>query len=185
MSSPLPQSRVRVQRIAEAAVERARLTVVPRQRLRAPRVPFVTLVSLILLAGVVGLLMFNTSMQQNAFAASALEEQAADLRSQQQALEAEVEEKRDPQWVGEWCRKNGCVLPTSPEFLQLDGTGGGRVLGADGDAAPPATPFDPSLPAASKPAELVPDTIKVIQEPQNKAKRKKSDTRAQRAGNAR
>ena len=66
MSTPLPHSRVRVQRIAEAAVERARLTVVPRvRRSRSPRVPFVTLVSLLLLGGVVGLLMFNTTMQQN------------------------------------------------------------------------------------------------------------------------
>ena len=54
MSSPLPQSRVRVQRIAEAAVERARLTVVPRLGSEAPRVPFVTLVSLLLVAGVGG-----------------------------------------------------------------------------------------------------------------------------------
>ena len=74
MSSPLPQATPRrVQRIAEAAVERARLSVVPRVRRRAPRVPFVTLVSLVLLGGVVGLLMFNTSMQQNACAAPSLE----------------------------------------------------------------------------------------------------------------
>ena len=95
MSSPLPQGRLRVQRIAEAAVERARLTVVPRtRRVRAPRVPFVTLVSLILVAGVVGLLMFNTSMQQNAFKASALEMQAADLQARQQTLETELDKLR-------------------------------------------------------------------------------------------
>ena len=44
----------RVPRIAEAAVERARLTVVPRRRTRAPRVPFVALVSLLLVSGVAG-----------------------------------------------------------------------------------------------------------------------------------
>ncbi len=45
----------------EAAVERARLSVVPhRRRVRAPRMPFVTLVSLVLLGGIVGLLCFNT-----------------------------------------------------------------------------------------------------------------------------
>ena len=62
MSSPAVQPRIRsrVPRIAEAAVERARLTVVPRRRTRAGRVPFVALVSLVLLGGVVGLLLFNT-----------------------------------------------------------------------------------------------------------------------------
>ncbi len=46
-SSTAPQLRSRLPRIAEVAVQRARLTVVPRPRTRprAPRVPFVTLVS--------------------------------------------------------------------------------------------------------------------------------------------
>ena len=55
----------------EAAVDRARLTVVPhRRRVRAPRMPFVTLVSVVLLGGIVGLLCFNTQMQQASFAAT-------------------------------------------------------------------------------------------------------------------
>ncbi len=44
------QARTRLPRIAETAVERARLTVVPRRRPRAPRVPFMILVSLVLSA---------------------------------------------------------------------------------------------------------------------------------------
>ena len=48
MSSPALQPRTRVTRIAQEAVDKARLTVVPRVRTRAPRVPFVTLVSLVL-----------------------------------------------------------------------------------------------------------------------------------------
>ena len=60
--------------------QRARLTVVPRTGPAPARLPFVTLVSFVLLAGVVGLLMFNTSMQQAAFAATALEQQADDPR---------------------------------------------------------------------------------------------------------
>ena len=84
MSSTAPQLRSRLPRLAEAAVERARLTVVPRRRTRAPRVPFVTLVSTLLLGGVVGLLLFNTSMQQASFAATALEEQATNLSAREQ-----------------------------------------------------------------------------------------------------
>ena len=69
MSTPAVQLRERLPRLAEDAVARARLTVVPRRRVRAARMPFVTLVSLILLGGVVGLLCFNTQMQQASFAA--------------------------------------------------------------------------------------------------------------------
>jgi hypothetical protein len=79
MSSPAFQIRSRVPRMAEAAAERARLRVVPRRRVRAARVPFVTLVSLLLVGGVAGLLLFNTSMQQASFTATALENRAASL----------------------------------------------------------------------------------------------------------
>ena len=53
MSSSRPPAAIarRSPRIAEAAVERARLTVVPRRRTRAARMPFVMLVSLVLLGG--------------------------------------------------------------------------------------------------------------------------------------
>ena len=62
--------RRRVPSIAGKAVTRARLTVVPRRRTQAPRIPFVTLVTVVLVGGVVGLLLFNTSMQQASFAAA-------------------------------------------------------------------------------------------------------------------
>jgi cell division protein FtsB len=153
MSTPLPQGRVRVQRIAEAAVERARLTVVPRtRRVRAARVPFVTLVSLILLGGVVGLLMFNTSMQQNAFKAAALETEAADLQSTQQALEQEIDKLRDPQRIGEWARTHGYQLPSCPSFLILpSGKLSGEPCMETGDL------FNPMTPPARKPDVLVPE----------------------------
>ena len=169
MSSPLPQSRVRVQRIAEAAVERARLTVVPRtRRARAARVPFVTLVSLILLAGVVGLLMFNTSMQQNAFKASALETEVADLRSTQQALETELDKYRDPQFIGEWAPQHGYVLPPCPSFLLL---GSSKIVG--GNCVETGDPFNPMTPPAKRPDSLVPEQKIVHAKPPVTTGRKK------------
>ena len=121
-------------RIAEVAVQRARLTVVPRPRTRprAPRVPFVTLVSVILLAGVVGLLMFNTSMQQASFRAAALEQQADDLTAREEALEMELQALRDPQRVAAEAQRMGMVLPAGgPRVLDL---GSGKVLGDHGPA---------------------------------------------------
>jgi cell division protein FtsB len=119
--SPAAQVRHRIPRIAEAAVERARLTVVPRRRTRAARVPFVALVSLLLVGGVVGLLLFNTSMQQAAFATTALEQQAETLTAREQTLKSELEGLRDPRRVAEQAQKGGLVpAPVSTCFLRLD-----------------------------------------------------------------
>ena len=73
MSALSSQARSRVPRIAEAAVERARLTVVPRiTRSRAPRVPFVTLVSLLLGATTTQLVGHRRVLRQRQHQAQAL-----------------------------------------------------------------------------------------------------------------
>ncbi len=126
MSSPALQPRTRVTRIAQEAVDRARLTVVPRVRTRAPRVPFVTLVSLVLVAGIVGLLLFNTSMQQASFAASSLESQADTLAAREQTLRMELDELRNPQRVALEAQQMGMVIPSAPVFLDLET---GRTIG--------------------------------------------------------
>jgi hypothetical protein len=125
--SALTQSRSRLPRIAEAAVERARLTVVPRRAPRAPRVPFVTLVSLLLVGGVAGLLLFNTSMQQASFTATALENRAASLEAKEQSLQMQLERLRDPQRLAVRARAMGMVPPSSPAFIRLSD---GKVLGS-------------------------------------------------------
>ena len=81
--------------------------------------PFVTLVSLLLLGGVVGLLLFNTSMQQASFAATALEEQATSLTAREQTLQMELERLRDPQRVAEARKQLGMVPARAPAFLDL------------------------------------------------------------------
>ena len=120
MSSPAVQPRIRVPRIAQEAVDKARLSVVPRVRSRAPRVPFVTLVSLVLVSGVVGLLLFNTSMQQASFAASSLESQADNLAAREQTLRMELDELRNPQRVALQAQQMGMVIPPAPVFLDLE-----------------------------------------------------------------
>jgi cell division protein FtsB len=124
-----------------SALQRARLSVVPRRRVRASRFPFVTLVSLILLGGVVGLLCFNTSMQQAAFTESRLQDQATNLAAQQQALESDLETLRDPQNVAEKAQKLGLVIPGNVAMLHV-GTGkvSGDAAPANGDVTPPLWP---------------------------------------------
>ena len=138
--------------LAGAALHRARLTVVPRARTRTSPVPFVMLVSFVLLAGVIGLLMFNTSMQQAAFTATTMEHQASTLTAREQALRMELEGLRDPQRVAREAQAMGMVIPATPAFLRLTD---GKVLGTP----TPATRENPLrlLPEApKKPAVLDP-----------------------------
>jgi hypothetical protein len=144
----------------EAAVERARLTVVPRarRRVRAPRMPFVTLVSVVLVGGIVGLLCFNTQMQQASFAATTLEERASNLSAREQTLRTELEALRDPQHVAVLAAQAGMVAPRSACTLRLGaGPASGDCTAAAGG---PSTP-NPLPPAPEKPAVLDPEPVVV------------------------
>lgn len=162
MSSPAVTLRSRMPRVAREAVERARLTVVPHRHVKAARMPFVMLVSLVLLGGVVGLLLFNTSMQQASFAATSLEEQATNLAAREQTLQMELEDLRNPQRVATQAQDMGMVVPTAPTFLGLDGTVRGEKL-----PALPENKLDLSQPAPIKPKILAPapTIVKVMAEP--------------------
>lgn len=126
MSAWMSQARTRLPRFAETAAERARLTVVPRRRPATPRVPFMILVSLVLLGGVVGLLLFNTSMQQASFAATALEAKADRLKAREQGLQMQIDRLRDPQRVATRAKALGMVPMVNPAFIDLSD---GAVLG--------------------------------------------------------
>ncbi len=155
MSTPLSQPRSRVPRIAEAAVERARLSVVPRTTRRAPKVPFVTLVSLLLFGGIAGLLLFNTTMQQSSFVASSMEVQAAELAGKEESLRMELDRLRDPQTVAAKAKRLGMVPSDNPAFLRL---ADGKVLGRP-TVAEPSTGFRITPPPPVKPESLRPRTV--------------------------
>jgi hypothetical protein len=160
MSSLMNEARSRVPRIAEAAVERARLTVVPRATgRRAARVPFVTLVSVILVAGVAGLLFFNTSMQQVSFTATRMEHRAQLLDAEQQGLQMQLDSLRNPQRLALRAKHLGMVPAASPAFIKItDGT----VLGTPTPASwADAIRVNP-LPTR-RPKDLRPTPKKVIE----------------------
>ena len=158
--SPLMEgARTRVPRFAEAAVERARLTVVPPRRTlgrtQAARTPFAVLVIAILAAGVVGLLMFNTSMQQTSFKATALQDRVIVLTAKEQSLALELDELRDPQHLAVSAKELGMVAPSQPAFVRL---ADGRVLGNPTPATVGDTVRVNPLPS-KKPAALKRKTV--------------------------
>jgi hypothetical protein len=128
---------------------------------RAARVPFVALVSLLLVAGVAGLLFFNTHMQQTSFTATALEAKAQALAARKQSLTMQLETLRNPQRVALRAKRMGMVPPSNPAFIRLSD---GAVLGSPA----PAT-FDDSVrltPAPTrKPKNLRPRPIVVQMKP--------------------
>jgi hypothetical protein len=142
----------------EAALDRARLTVVPNpRRVRAPRMPFVTLVSVVLLGGVIGLLCFNTQMQQASFAATTLEERAANLSAREQTLHSELQALRDPQHLAVLATQAGMVAPQSACTLRLGaGAPTGECTAATrGPETPPVFGPPPAKPRTLDPAPVV------------------------------
>lgn len=156
MSTQLSAARSRIPRIAEAAVERARLTVVPRAASRAGRTPFVALISLLLVAGVAGLLWFNTNMQQTSFKVTALEQRAETLNAEQQGLQMDLDALRNPQRVALQAKRMGMVPVEAPAFIRL---GDGKVLGtpmpATGQDSIRLDGLPTKRPAALRPRPLV------------------------------
>ncbi|MBO9520335.1 MAG: hypothetical protein J7518_02255 [Nocardioidaceae bacterium] len=149
-----PAKALRTSRAA-AAVERARLSLVQPRRTPAPRAPFVVLVLAILGAGVVGLLMFNTHMQQTSFYATRLQQQADDLVARQQKLDMELEGLRDPQRLAVAARDLGMVAPGVPAFIRLgDGSRVGSPTVASPEDAVQIKPKPPALPLPLKPKPI-------------------------------
>jgi hypothetical protein len=164
MSTNWSVPRVRVPRFAEVAVERARLTVVPPTRSKAPTAPFIILVMAMLIGGVIGLLAFNTNMQAKAFETTRLQDEANKLQAQQQRLMLELEELRNPQTLAQKAKRMGMIPPTAPAFLRLQD---GRVLG-DSQSAVAGSGIQINPNPAGKPAQLTPKRI-VVKVPASEA----------------
>ncbi len=118
MSSLLNQARERALR-PMAGQSRPRLTVVPKVAARAPRIPFVLLVVTVLAAGLVGLLLLNTTLQSGAYQVTALQQTAKSLSVKKQNLQTRVAELQQPQRLANQARRLGMVQNDSPAFLSL------------------------------------------------------------------
>lgn len=112
----------------------ARLT--PGRRPTAARAPFVLLMVVLLAAGMLTLLLLNAALNQGSFELSKLERETSELTDEQQALQAEVDDRSAPDALDERARELGMVPGGSPAFLAPDGT----VRGSPG---PPSGVPDP------------------------------------------
>ncbi|MBT8228280.1 MAG: hypothetical protein HKP61_18640 [Dactylosporangium sp.] len=103
------------------------LRVAPPALVRTPRTPFIVMVLLLVVAGVIGILVLNTKINENVFRLHDLQQTQATLDTQEQQLETDLAERAAPGTVAGKARELGMQLPTKPPtFIVLPD---GRRLG--------------------------------------------------------
>ncbi|MEV4628366.1 hypothetical protein AB0J90_19065 [Micromonospora sp. NPDC049523] len=107
-------------------VEAPRLRVAPPMPVSVPRAPFVGLILAVVVGGVLGVLVVNTKINENAIRLDKLEKQQATLDLQEQQLDKEIADAQAPGNLVAQARKLGLVESGPPAFIRLPD---GRVIG--------------------------------------------------------
>lgn len=110
-----------------------RLRVAPPAPVIAPRAPFVALVLVLVITGVIGILVLNTKIAENAFRLHDLRQEQGSLDRQQQRLERELARKASPGELAAAGARNGLVPSRTPAYIVLPD---GRQIGVPGPGAP-------------------------------------------------
>ncbi|GGQ49351.1 hypothetical protein GCM10010195_00140 [Kitasatospora griseola] len=129
---------------------RARITVRPGARSMRGRTPFAVLVVTLLSAGLLGLLMLNTALNEGSFTLSRLRKQTTEATDQQQSLQQEIAAQSAPDALEQRARDLGMVPGGDPVFLGADGSVTGKPKAAEDNPPVPRSSADPwQRPAAS------------------------------------
>jgi hypothetical protein len=106
----------------------------PPAPVAVPRASFVVLLLVIVVAGVLGVLVLNTKINENAFKIADLEAQRAALELQEQQLAQELADRESPGNLAAAARRLGLVPAGVPAFIELpEGTVFGDPQPARGD----------------------------------------------------
>ena len=119
MSTVFSPSKARVTPAAPVKKQEPKLRIVYGAPFRPPRMPFVIFVVSLLAAGLVGLLLLNTSLQQGSFHLAEFERSTTELRDRQQALAREVAVLEAPGSLARRAMSLGMIPDTSPAYLRL------------------------------------------------------------------
>lgn len=117
---------------------RRRLSVVAAAPAPIRRTPFLAVLAVVLGLGLVGLLVLNTTLQNQAFAARNLNREASLLANQQAQLQSRVDELRTPQTLADKAATLGMRPNLNPAFVKLpEGTIVGNPQHVGSGALPP------------------------------------------------
>ena len=122
------------------APARPPLAVVAPAPWRPKRAPFVLLSLVVVALGLLGLLVLNTVLAEDAFRRHELERESAHLREREQELARDVAALEAPERLAARAAELGLVPAGAPAFLRLSD---GAVLGAVTPAAAPTPPAAP------------------------------------------
>jgi cell division protein FtsB len=98
-----------------------RLRVAPPTPVPVPRTPFVVLVLLVVAGGVLGILLLNTKVNENAFILHDLRQEQAALDQRQQELEQEIARADTPAQLETEARRLGLVKAEELAYLRMPG----------------------------------------------------------------
>ncbi|BCB73888.1 hypothetical protein Pflav_002980 [Phytohabitans flavus] len=101
------------------------LRVAPPLPVAVPRAPFIALILVVVVGGVLGILLVNTKINENAFRLGELRDQQSSLDVQEQQLKQEIARAEDPGNLTAHARKLGLVEGTPVQIRLPDG----RVTG--------------------------------------------------------
>ncbi|WP_173054249.1 hypothetical protein [Phytohabitans houttuyneae] len=106
------------------------LRVAPPLPVVVPRAPFIALILVVVVGGVLGILVVNTKINENAFRLSELREQQASLDVQEQQLKQEIARAEDPGNLTAAARKQGLVQGRPVQIQLPDGRLTGMMVPA-------------------------------------------------------
>lgn len=122
---------------AEPGQERTRtgvpwLRVAPPLPVAVPRAPFIALILVVVVGGVLGILMVNTKINENAFRLDKLQQQQAALDIQEQQLKQQIATAEDPGNLTAAARRLGLVAGNPVQIRLPDGRLTGMMTPASG-----------------------------------------------------
>jgi hypothetical protein len=119
----------------------------PPSPVALPRASFIVLVLGVVVAGVLGILVLNTKINENAFRLKDLHDRQSTLDLQEQQLSDDLALAASPNSLAAAARRLGLVPAGTPAFIRLPD---GRVLGVPQPAAGPQSLSGPQAAQAGK-----------------------------------
>jgi hypothetical protein len=105
---------------------RPRLRLAPPMPVAVPRAPFVLLIVLVVVAGVLGILVLNTKIAESGIQLTKLKEQQAQLDLREQQVSQEIALAESPGHLDAAAKRLGLVPAGAPAFIRLPD---GKIIG--------------------------------------------------------
>jgi len=108
-----------------------------RRGAASSRAPFIVLVLVLAAGGLIGLVLLNTAVNENAFRLHDLQTEQGRLDKEEQRLQQALEDQESPKKLAERAEKMGLVPAGDPGFVVLPD---GKVVGTPVPASAPPSP---------------------------------------------